>query len=414
MRRSSTWILAIAVLTATALIVACSTKYSSSSNGLIVVPVQGGQGGIQNQNAPIMQSFSLDLGNGHVSQINNVNGPPTAGLPTSVVLDPAGAFAYVIVLQNAAVPGSVTGIQAFSIASDGKLGSGTTPVSEPNPVALAIDSAGKFLFVANATANGAAGSVDVFSIGSGGSLTLAGSTTLPLQTGGGTPSPSALAVTRTVYPTQFAVCSNGQTPPSSENLYVADVNNDVLLNYSVSSAGALTLLPTATGNGVITGASPAGVAVDPCNRFAFVTNATSNNVSAYTICNLPSATSGNCTSVDFHLQEAPLSPYSAGDVPGPIAVDPYGSFVYAVDTGSNQVSAYRISASTGSLTAEGTSATNVGPNSIAIRGDDTWVFVANTTSANLSQYAITPATGALNPITTPVNTLNLPSGVAVK
>src|SRR5579872_5120795 len=88
MRRSSTWILAIAALTATALIVACSTKYSSSSNGLIVVPVQGGQGGIQNQNAPIMQSFSLDLGNGHVSQINNVNGPPTGGLPTSVVLDP--------------------------------------------------------------------------------------------------------------------------------------------------------------------------------------------------------------------------------------------------------------------------------------------------------------------------------------
>ncbi len=32
-----------------------------------------------------------------MTEINNVNGPPTPGLPTAIVLDPAGAFAYVIV-----------------------------------------------------------------------------------------------------------------------------------------------------------------------------------------------------------------------------------------------------------------------------------------------------------------------------
>ena len=68
-----------------------------------------------------METFSLDLANGDVSQINNVNGPPTPGLPTSVILDPAGAFAYVIVQQNVALAPSVTGIGTFSMASDGKL-----------------------------------------------------------------------------------------------------------------------------------------------------------------------------------------------------------------------------------------------------------------------------------------------------
>ena len=99
-----------------------------------------------------------------------MNGPPTPGLPTAIVLDPAGAFAYVIVTENPAVPGgSVTGIATFPIASDGKLGSATTytlnsasvtvlvggqPTVESipvTPVALTIDSAGKLLFVANSS-----------------------------------------------------------------------------------------------------------------------------------------------------------------------------------------------------------------------------------------------------------------------
>jgi DNA-binding beta-propeller fold protein YncE len=58
-------------------------------------------------------------------------------------------------------------------------------------------------------------------------------------------------------------------------------------------------------------------------------------------------------------------------------------------------------------------ATNLGPNSIAIRSDDSWLFVANSNSANVSEYAITPAAGTLTPVS-PFTTLNYPSGVAVK
>ncbi len=401
MRTSFTWMAAILVLVAVGFLFACSTKYSASNNGLVVVPTQG---------SAVMQSFSLNLGNGDLTQINNVAGPPTPGLPTSLVLDPAGSFAYVIVQQNAVLSGSVTGIASYKVASDGKLSAvGTTPVA--NPVALAIDSAGKFLFVAS----GSQGSVSVFSVGSAGALSLVGTTDLPAQAGGQAPNAAALALTATTFPVQFAYCS-GFSSPTSENLYVADSVNYVLLNYSVSSSGGLTLLPlTVSSSGIPTGTVPSGVAVDPCNRFVYVSNGRPNNsVSAYKVCNAISMVN-NCPRLDYSLQTVPGSPFPAGDDPGPLAVDPFGNFLYVLDTGASEISGYRISSATGTLTAftGAPTATNSGPTSIAIRSDDTWLFVANINSANLSQYAIIPSTGTLTP-QPPTSTFNYPSGVAVK
>lgn len=399
MRKSFTWILAVAVLITLGVLMACTAKYAANYNGLIVVPSQG---------SAVMQSFSLDLGNGHVQQINNVNGPPTPGIPTYEVLDPAGDYAYVITQQNAVLNPSVNAIAAYSIASDGKLSNlSTTPVS--NPVAIAIDSAGKFLFVANGTD----GTVTTFSIGSGGNITAVGTTTLPSQPGGQPPNAAALAVTPTVYPSQFAYCA-GVTPPTTENLYVADSTNYVLLNYSVSSSGALTLVSyTSTFTGIPTGTNPNGVAVDPCNRFAYVSNAKDNTVSAYKICFAVSV--ATCQNANFSLQAVAGSPYPTGDVPGPLVVDPYGKFLYVLDTGSNQISGFEVSPATGSLSAftGAPIVTNSGPTSIAIRSDDTWLFVSNLNAQNVSQYAVTPATGVLTP-QAPISTFNYPSSVAVK
>ena len=297
---------------------------------------------------------------------------------------------------------------------------------------MAIDSAGKFLFVATAPASATytidldttpistvatldSVGVAVYAIGANASLTkVAGSPfSLPAEPGGGgSPSPSALAVTPTVYPVQFAACS-GHAAPTTENLYVADSINNVLLNYKVDvSAGTLTPVPFSTATaGIATGTLPSGVAVDPCNRFVYISNATSNSVSAFTIC---SVVSQSCQQPDFSLQPvgSPIA-VSPGDGPGPLAVDPYGNFLYVVDNGSSQLSAFRISSSSGGLTSVGTYPTNSDPNSIAIRSDDSWIFVADFSSATVSQYAITPATGGLTP-QAPFGTLNNPSGVAVK
>jgi 6-phosphogluconolactonase len=415
MRIRLTWIAALLALVTIGMVLACSTKYSSSNNGLVVVPTQGGEI-IDGQGGPVMETFSLNLANGHTSQINNVNGPPTPGLPNAVILDPAGAFAYVIVYQNPIVSGGgMTGIATFQIASDGKLSYiATTPLT--NPVAIAMDSAGKFLFVAN----GAEGTISVFSIGGNASLSEVANSpfSLPVPSGGQSPDASALAVTRTVYPGLYAPCS-GFTPPTTENLYVTDEVNYLLVNFLVSSAGNLTLVPTQTTVGIPTGTNPDGVTVDPCNRFAYVANGGGSNngttVSGYTICSTLSQP--NCQAPDFSLVPAKNSPFtiSPGDGPGPLAVDAFGNFLYVVDTAANVVSGFRISQSTGALTplTPPAVAAGLGANSIAIRSDDSWMFVANITAATLSQYAITPGTGALTP-QQPISTFNYPSGVAVK
>ncbi|MGC2172562.1 MAG: beta-propeller fold lactonase family protein [Candidatus Sulfotelmatobacter sp.] len=421
MRTRFTWIVAILVLVSVALLIACSTTYTASYNGLVVVPSQA---------QVVMQSFSLDLGNGHVGQITNLNGPPTRGLPSSVILDPAGAFAYLIVSQNPGVADSVTGIETFSIASDGKLAPiKTTALNKTDtnvpvvPVALTMDSTGKFLFVADsATSDGAgnlvAGSVSVLAIGGNASLKeVAGSPfTLPVPLGGQTPSASALAVTPTVYPKVYAVCSVSPAP-TTENLYVTDSVNYILLNYSVNpSTGVLTLVPYLTAQpGAPTGTVPSGVAVDPCNRFVYVANASpDNSVSAFTICSvvlLP-----KCQYANYSLLPVPGSPYSLspGDDPGPMAVDAYGNYLYVVDTGEGIISPFRISETTGSLTplTPPIVTANPGANSIAIRSDDSWMFVANRNTATVSQYGIIPSTGALvvQPL---IDTFNYPSGVAV-
>ncbi len=454
MRTRFTWILAVLALVAVGFLMACSTKYKSSSNGLVVVPSQG---------SAVMQTFSLNLANGHVSQINNSAGPPTPGLPGAVILDPAGAYAYVASTVNCTPTlspnTSLTAVQGailtFKVGSDGKLAAASTQYltgnpaypstfptcglddsTNPNagspPAAMVIDSAGKFLFVAVASGGATyttnldtipistvatldSVGIAVFAIGANATLTeVAGSPfALPGEAGGGgSPSPSALAVTPTVFPIEFAACS-GHSAPATENLYVADSVNNALLNYSVSSAGVLMLVPASAGSpGVLTGTLPSGVAVDSCGQFVYVANATSNSVSAFTIC---TAVSQNCLQADYSLQPVTGLPYPAGDKPGPIAIDPFAKYVYVVNRGSSQVSGFRISPSNGSLTAiAGTpTATGSGANSIAIRSDGSWIFVANFDSATVSQYAITQATGGLTS-QPPFTTLNHPTGVAVK
>jgi DNA-binding beta-propeller fold protein YncE len=352
------------------------------------------------------------------------------------------------------------GVLVYAIASDGKLGTaaitflpgnpayansgfptcGLDDATNPNagnvPTALVIDSAGKYLFVATGqagvtyTANlgstpvSTSATLDsigivVYAIGSNGTLTQVPGSPFALTTplGGYAPTPSALAVTPTIYPVAFALCS-GNVPPTTENLYVTDSANYLVFNYSVSSAGALSLtMPAPLTPGVATGTVPSGVTVDPCNRFVYVSNGQPNNsVSAYTICSVISLPT--CPNADFSLLPVSGSPFTAGTGTGPLGpllMDAFANFLYVLNTGQGAIEAYKVSTTTGSLAPLTTTpvVTNGFPSAMAIRNDDSWMFVTNTNEANLSEYAITPSTGALTP-QPPVQTDNTPWGVAVK
>jgi 6-phosphogluconolactonase (cycloisomerase 2 family) len=404
-----TWLLAVMVLISIGFLVACGSHYSSNSstNGLVIVPNQGSQ---------VIQAFGITLSNGHVSQINTA--PAILGQPTAIILDPAGTYAYVAVVPTSAVANSVkaASVASYKINSDGTLSAaGATvtmnaPAGAVSPVAITVDTSGKFLFVADeATASGTtavAGTVSVFSIGGGNLTEVAGSPFgVPAIAGSAGANLLGVAVTPTIFPSANAVCSK-QTPPAQEYLYAADASANQVWEFQVNPSSG-TLGPPAPSTAIVgfaAGSVPSGVAIDPCNRFVYVANFQSNDISSYAI----SPTDGSLVSA------GPAA--SAGNGPGPIAVDPLGNFLYVVDKLSNQVSAYRISSAMGTLSALSPPvvATGTTPDSIAIRSDDNWLFVANYNSASISQYSITPATGALNPATTAITTDNFPLGVAVK
>ena len=416
------WLLGVLLLLSIALLMACGSHFSASSDGLVVVPSLGNG---------VMQSFSFDLSSGHVSTISTtpaIPGPPAQGAPTAIVLDPAGTFAYVTtthLTQAGTDPcTSSNAIATYKVNSDGSLSTiGSQGVGTNPPVALAMDSAGKFLFVVNSATcihpgnTIKAGYVSVFSIGSNASLTaVPGSPfAVPAAAGSPAPNPLSLAVTHTTFPaaTTPAACGS-QIPPKAEFLYVADSAGNVVVGYAVGSSGGLTPITVTTGAGFPTGTTPSGVVVDPCNRFVYVTNQLSNDVSAYNICNAIGIAA--CTTNDWSLLPVSGSPFGAGTSPGPVVVDPFGNFLYVLDTGQSAISAYKIAQVTGVLSALNPPTVAVGSNpvSIAIRGDDNWMFVTNYLSATVSQFLITPSTGALTAVSTGIVTDNFPWGVAVK
>src|SRR5437660_103162 len=175
-------------------LISCGTSPSRTA-GVLLVTSEG---------ASSVTSYGINLSTGGLSQINT--SAQTQNVPSSIVLDPSGAFAYV---TNSA---SNT-LSAYSVNPNGTLTAVSgNPATGTIPVALAIDHAGHFLFVANQGSN----DVSVFSVGSGGSLTeVAGS---PFPTGS-TPTPTSPS---TASPAGVAVA------PSGNFLYVANQGQETI------------------------------------------------------------------------------------------------------------------------------------------------------------------------------------------
>jgi len=114
-------------------------------------------------------------------------------------------------------------------------------------------------------------------------------------------------------------------------------------------------------------------------RFAFVTNETSNTISAYAI----DASSGALTPIAG-------SPFaSTGTTPVGAMVDPNGTYLYVANNGSNTVSVYSIDASSGALTPLGEpTGTGNGPFALLVDPANQFLYVANKTDNTVSVYSI--------------------------
>ncbi len=205
-------------------------------------------------------------------------------------------------------------------------------------------------------------------------------------------------------------------------------------SYSINQmTGALTKVADYTG-----GTNPGFAAIHPENKFVYVANYGSNNISAYTL------NTATCTLVF-------INNYASGASPDAISVHSTGKFVYTgnasatggvtallidqttgaltlIDTyvtsnaekgsgveiektgsqlyvtargndvlGAGKVWGYNINVTTGILTAIGNWATKAGPNDVRILGDGKFVFTANAADNSVSVFSRDLATGILTP-----------------
>ena len=193
---------------------------------------------------------------------------------------------------------------------DGGGGDGEHKGTAPSSVAVSPN--GSFLYVSNLGLN----SVSAYTIGGTGALT-------PIA---GSPFPAG------VNPSAVTVSPNGSF------LYVGNQGANTVTAYTIGGAGALTPI---TGSPFPVEANPSAVTISPNGDFLYVSNQGSNNVSTFTI------TAG--TGILVPLAPGVGNPFAAGTSPSAVMVSPNGSFLYVSNQGSNDVSAFTITASTGTL-----------------------------------------------------------------
>ncbi len=145
---------------------------------------------------------------------------------------------------------------------------------------------------------------------------------------------------------------------------------------------------TLTGAGTYDGGMhPNGIAIDPANKFAFVTNDIVNTVSAF-------AVNSGSGALSFVASSA------TGTNPGFLKVDPSGKFLYVVNRNGNSISGYGINGTSGALTelAGSPYPTGTSPFSVAIDPAGKHVYVSNAGSNDISAFAIDAATGVLSSV----------------
>jgi len=309
----------------------------------------------------VVNQYTVDYQSGALVQIGT---PVAAGNnPVASVAAPNATSIYVVNQGDSTV-------QEFAVGSNGLLTSKNTyPTTGNTPTAVAIDTAGKFLFVTckyqGANTSGA-GALSVFPVGTDGSLGSAVNINI-----GNDPVSVAIA---NFNPTVYVV---DQDPTAPQVLAFAEN----------TTSGALTPVSGTTATtGFAAGVQPSAIAEDPTGRFVYVTDQAANQLIGYVV-----LTGGG-------LQPMVNGPFATGLFPVAVLVDPRGKFVYVANYNARSIGAYTLNTATG--TPSGVAGTTVltDPNPVAIALDPAlgiYVYTANNLGSTVTGEQLNPSTGVL-------------------
>ena len=329
---------------------------------------------------------------------------PAAGRPANVGIKYWRPVLAVIVLalvaaalvscSNAKLPATGTGNTAYvtlpsrgsilTLHIDGANGAvkviASTPIVAGNtPQGLVLSPSNKLLYVANSLAN----TISTFSVGSDGSLSLAGTTsTGPANVTGPwetiiDPSGKYLLVTNTSgYVSVFTIDSSGALAPAAGSPFYANESpteivmppseNLVYVSNSGSTYGTVTafafdptlascgaILCKVPGSPFLAGAGASGLAVDSTGQFLYVANSSAINDPQQTtaVGNISAFSINITTGVLTQVAGSPFfPPFSGSYGPSALAVIPNSQFLYATTPGSSySVWCFTIDTETGQL-----------------------------------------------------------------
>lgn len=182
--------------------------------------------------------------------------------------------------------------------------------------------------------------------------------------------------------------------PSGKFLYVANpgqLENDISL-FTIATNGALTEVTPRTPVG-INASQPEYLAMDPGGSYLYAANTLSFNISVFSIDSSTGA-----------LTQLPNSPFPVGLPPLNMQLTPSGNFLYVTasggQAGSNDGSIVGFSVNAGALqllTPPLTDSDGVNPNGLAIDPKGAFLYVANSSSPSIAIFSIGPS-GALSPV----------------
>jgi 6-phosphogluconolactonase (cycloisomerase 2 family) len=333
-----------------------------------------------------IQTYDVDSRSGALR-----TGQPTlssgGSLPVALAVDSVYQNLYVANQGNSTVV-------HFAIAGNGVLTQkdSITLTTTPTPVALAVNSAGTYLYVlsgphpsvltAYSLTNGAIGSQvsqQTLSL-SGVSSTYANDVLVPtgITVLANNSAVSGNAVFVTAY--DQSAYNPGCTPFPA--CITSNANPGWVFGFTIGSGG---ILSASTDSPYKAGIKPTAIVSTPVNEYVYVTDFASDELIAYSI--------RGDNSLFFLIN----GPFKTGSEPQALAIDPRGKYIYVANSLSSSVSTFIIDLGTGTPSSESSSGnTDTEPVAITVdAGVGTFVFTANYLGNSITGFDLNVNTGAI-------------------
>jgi 6-phosphogluconolactonase (cycloisomerase 2 family) len=349
-----------------------------------------------------VSAYAVDFQIGSLTPLSD--SPIQAGRnPITLVASPNGLNLYVVNHDDSTVG-------EYAIGTDGKIFlQNTYNVTGSMATAIAIDAAGKFLYVTFTYQVGPNGQ-QLYSPASPGP---GGVTIFPINANGSLGTPSTLKVGNNPV---GVVVSRPPAGGTAVFAYVLDQEvapKATVLGFSQNlTTGALTPTPgtvittDATGKTVATGygagTTPSAIAEDPSARFVYVTDEATNQLY------------GNLVANNGSLVPMTNGPFATGIFPVGLTIDPRGKFLYVANFSSSTVGAYAIDIASGTpVGSVGSASTLVDTAPMCVTVEPAlgiYLYSANNLASTVSALKLDPHNGGLSQVqNTPFPSSGLPT-----